>query len=131
MPDCCRSSIYYCRGFLSGEITSCLSLDLVEDTTVKLLAEEEEERWVLTRYPRHELQGPQDTHGPEGPQVHMGVEVGSRSSQDAADGDTEGQGYHSSAFSPAQRWVGAGEAGLEKDQPGKHTELMPAACGRT
>ena len=77
MPDCCRSSIYYCRGFLSGEITSCLSLDLVEDTTVMLLAEEEEERWVLTRYPRHELQGPQDTHGPEGPQVHMGVEVGS------------------------------------------------------
>lgn len=106
MPDCCRSSLYYCRGFLSGEITSCLSLDLAEDTTAKLLAEEEEERWMLTRYPRHELQGPQDTHSPEGPQVHMGVEVGSRSSQDAADGDTDGRGYHSLVFSPSSMGSG-------------------------
>lgn len=45
---------------------------------------------MLTRYARHELQGPQDTHSPEGPQVHMRVEVGSCGGQDAADGDTEG-----------------------------------------
>lgn len=49
---------------------------------------------VLTRYPRHELQGPQNTHGPERPQVHVCVEVGSCGGQDAADGDTEGPGYH-------------------------------------
>lgn len=106
VPDGCRSSLYYCRGFLSGEITSCLSLDLIEDTTEKLLAEEEEGRRMLTRYPRHELQGSQDTHGPEGPQVHMGVEVGSRSSQDAADRDTEGQGYHSLVFSASSMGSG-------------------------
>lgn len=47
---------------------------------------------VLTGYPWHKLQGPQDTHGPEGPQVHMCVKVGSRGGQDAADRDTEGQG---------------------------------------
>lgn len=58
----------------------------------------------------------------------MCVEVGSRSGQDAADGDTEGQGYHSLPFSRCSM----GEAGLKKDhRPGKHTELMPAACGRT
>lgn len=63
---------------------------------------------VLTGNPRHELQGPQDTHGPQGPQVHVCVEVGSRGGQDATDGDTEGQGYPGLAFSPgpmAGSWV--------------------------
>lgn len=93
----------------------------------KATAEEKEETQVLTRYPWHELQGPQDAHSPEGPQVHVCVEVGSCRGQDAADRDTEGQGYHRLAFLPCS----TGEDRLKKDQPGEHTELMPAACGRT
>lgn len=34
-------------------------------------------------------------------------------------------------LSPQLNGGWGGEAGLEKDQPGKHTELMPAARGRT
>lgn len=82
---------------------------------------------VLTGYPGHELQGPQDTHGPQGPQVHVCVEVGSCSGQDPADGDTEGQSHQGRAFSPCPM----GEAGLKKHPPGKHAELMLVACGHT
>lgn len=127
MPDPCLCTLYYHWRNRFLFILDSSGPRSLGDTPVKL-QQRRRRRKVLTRYPRHELQGPQDTHSPEGPQVHVCVEVGSCRGQDAAGGDTEGQGYHNLAFSP---WPG-GEAGLRRDQPGKHTVVPRAAArGRT
>lgn len=124
-------AVYDHPGFLPGETVPRLSpipLDpgCSRGRVRKARSRAERREVVLTGNPGHELQGSQDTHGPQGPQVHVCVEVGSRSGQDAADGDTEGQGYPGLALSPgpmAGSWV-------REDSAWKRTRPMPAACGR-
>lgn len=64
------------------------------------ISQQRQRKAVLTGDPWHELQRPEHAHGPEGPQVHVCVEVGARGGQDAAEGDTEDRGYQGRAFFP-------------------------------
>lgn len=110
MPDCCRSSIYYCRGFLSGEILLLL-IPIWLRHTAKPLAEEKR-LLMSTRASHTRASGAsEDTHGPEGPQVHMGVEVGSAVAR-MLQMETQRVKVTTVRLSPSSTVGGAGEAGL-------------------
>lgn len=130
MPSCC---IFITTGASSPEELFLIypklspTQDPVEDTSVKLRAEQKDESKCSLGIPDTSFKGLRTRTARRvlrSTWVLKWVPAVARMLQTETQ---KGQGYHSLAVPSCS----SGGAGRQQAQPGKHTKLMPAVCGRT